>query len=148
MKYLNLWFLLIILFGVFAHSDLCSPSWLNNVTGKEVKDLIEHGHDVDQICNNYNDRPIHLALMLAQNNLGVILSLVNANADLFAENKAGQTPFQLAQDNYYFANNEMEQARRQRQSDVITLQAYNQTQRQYGQALSIWRRIEREAQRR
>lgn len=85
MKYLNLWFLLIILFGVFAHSDLCSPSWLNNATGKEVKDLIEHGYDVDQICNNYNDRPIHLALMLAQNNLGVILSLVNANADLFAE---------------------------------------------------------------
>ena len=139
-------FLLVFLFGIFARADLCKSSGLSRTKEKDIERLIQEGHDVDQICNEYDDRPLHIVLMLAPFNFGVVRALVDADADLFAENSAGDTPFELAQENMRVANralNEVENA--QYNSRLMANIAYNQAQREYGPIRSIWRHIQQKA---
>lgn len=142
MKY----FLLIFLFGVYVKADLCGPSWLNSARDRDVVRLIQEGHDVDQTCNEYNDRPLHIVLMLAPFNFGMVRALVDAGADLFAENKAGDSPFDLAQENVRVANRALSDVEKaQYDSNEMASLAYRQAQQEYGPIRLIWRHIQMKA---
>ena len=46
-----------------AAADLCNRQWLQQAPGRDVQRHVQAtGTDVDRVCNNFDSRPLHLAL--------------------------------------------------------------------------------------
>ena len=82
-----------MLVGVPAAANLCDPAWLAAATREEVGELIRlGGADVEEECDANGNRPLHRALLMPGIDRDVLSALVYAGADVFAENRNGQSP--------------------------------------------------------
>ena len=109
MRYL--FFLIFLIIGSsFVYADVCNSTWLQNRTKnlkrEEIKSFLQSEGigDVHQVCNGYNDRPLHLALMSNSRFILIIAlveTIVETGGDLCAENTEGQTPLTIIEEKYY-----------------------------------------------
>lgn len=83
-----------------AAANLCSPAWLANAIGAEARALIRSGADVNRQCNTNGNGPLHLALLNDRVDPDVIQALVDAGADLHAENIHRDNALSLAMDRF------------------------------------------------
>ena len=83
-----------------AQANLCDPNWLETASGSEVRALLRGGADVNQICNDNTNRPLHQAILTNGVSPGVIRALVEAGADILAENIDGSSPRDYAEDRF------------------------------------------------
>ena len=83
--------LALVLTGATADAPTsCDPDWLETASGADVRALLRGGADVNQICNDRSNRPLHQAILTAGNvSPGVVRALVDAGADILAENIDG-----------------------------------------------------------
>ena len=93
-------FLAAMLVAGSAAANLCSPAWLANARGEDVRALIRSGFDVNGQCNTNGNRALHLALLNDRVDPDVIQALVDAGADLYAENIHRDNAFSLAMDRF------------------------------------------------
>ena len=91
--------LTLVLVGASAEAqNLCDPRWLETASGGDVRALLRGGADVNQICNDNRNRPLHQAILTAGNvSPGVVRALVEAGADILAENIDGSSPLDYAE---------------------------------------------------
>ena len=83
-----------------AQANLCDPRWLETASGAEVRALLRGGADVNQICNDNSNRPLHQAILTGGVSPGVFRALVEAGADILAENIDGSSPLDYAEDRF------------------------------------------------
>ena len=128
--------------GSFAYGNLCDPAWLGSVERNEIKDFLEdkNENDVLQICGEYGNQPLHLALMI-ESRFFVIRALLEKGADLFAINTLEQTPITIIEERYQFDLIEKDQAREQHQSKLISMRELSRIRRQYEETAMIYRYI-------
>ena len=93
-------FVAVMLVAGSAAANLCSPAWLANARGEEARALIRSGADVNRECNIFEVTPLHLALLNDRVDPDVIQALVDAGADLYAEDIDGDTPLGNAMDRF------------------------------------------------
>ena len=65
-----------------------------------MRALLRGGADVNQICNDNSNRPLHQAILTGGVSPGVIRALVEAGADILAENIFGSSPRDYAEDRF------------------------------------------------
>ena len=81
-----------------AQANLCVPAGVN---GSAARALIRGGADVNQLCNTVNrNRPLHQALLNDRVGPDLIQALIEAGADVDAENIYGDSPFYYAQERF------------------------------------------------
>ncbi len=91
-------FLSIMMLSVFANANICDPGWLAGDDGNGVRSFIRAGADPNQTCNAATrNRPLHQALLDDRVDPSVIEALIDAGADLYAENTYRETPIEYAQ---------------------------------------------------
>ena len=78
-----------------AQANLCDPNWLERASGAEVRALLRGGADVNQICNDNTNRPLHQAILTNGVSPGVIRALVEAGADILADEHRWEQPARL-----------------------------------------------------
>ena len=83
-----------------AQANLCDPNWLERASSSEVRALLRGGADVNQICNDNRNRPLHQAILTGGVSPGVFRALVEAGADILAENIDGSSPLDYAEDRF------------------------------------------------
>ena len=83
-----------------AQANLCDPNWLERASSSEVRALLRGGADVNQICNDNRNRPLHQAILTGGVSPGVIRALVEAGADILAANLFGSSPLDYAEDRF------------------------------------------------
>ena len=83
-----------------AQANICDPRWLETASGAEVRALLRGGADVNQMCNDNSNRPLHQAILTGGVSPGVIRALVEAGADILAANIAGSSPLDYAEDRF------------------------------------------------
>ena len=83
-----------------AQANLCDPNWLERANGSEVRALLRGGADVNQICNDNSNRPLHQAILTDGVSPGVFRALVEAGADILAANIDGSSPLDYAEDRF------------------------------------------------
>ena len=83
-----------------AQANICDPRWLETASGADVRALLRGGADVNQICNDNSNRPLHQAILTGGVSPGVIRALVEAGADILAENIFGSSPRDYAEDRF------------------------------------------------
>ena len=80
-----------------ALADLCSVQWLQQASGRDVQRHVQATNaDVNRVCNNFNSRPLHLALTFEGVGSDVVQALLNAGADAEQTNSFGDSPRTLA----------------------------------------------------
>ena len=80
-----------------AAADLCSVQWLQQASGRDVQRHVQASSaDVNRVCNNFNSRPLHLALTFDDVGSDVVQALLNAGADAEQANSFGDSPRTLA----------------------------------------------------
>ena len=80
-----------------AVADLCNQQWLQQASGRDVQRHVQaSGADVNRVCNNFNSRPLHLALTFDDVGSDVVEALLNAGADAERANSFGDSPRTLA----------------------------------------------------
>ena len=83
-----------------AQANLCDPRWLETASGADVRALLRGGADVNRVCNSIRNQPLHQALLTGGVSPGVIRALVEAGADILAENLFGSSPLDYAEDRF------------------------------------------------
>ena len=80
-----------------AAADLCNQQWLRQASGRDVQRHVQATNaDVNRVCNNFNSRPLHLALTFDDVGSDVVEALLNAGADAERANSFGDSPRTLA----------------------------------------------------
>ena len=99
---ISVFFLVMMTLSVFANANICNRNWLVSADDPSVISLINAGAGPDQICNTRNlNRPLHQALRIDDRvDASVIKSLINAGADIYAQNILGEMPIGLAQSRF------------------------------------------------
>ena len=86
-----------LLTGSPAAADLCNQQWLRQASGRDVQRRVQATNaDVNRVCNNFNSRPLHLALTFDDVGSDVVEALLNAGADAERANSFGDSPRTLA----------------------------------------------------
>ena len=79
--------LVLVLVGASAVAqNICDPNWLRTARGSDVRALIRGGANVTRVCNSIRNRPLHQAILPAGVSPDVVQALVEAGADILAEN--------------------------------------------------------------
>ena len=77
-------------------ADVCDPEWLATASAASVRNLVREGANANERCSGNGNRPLHQALLIPVLDPGVIEALIDAGADVLAENRDGDTPFDYA----------------------------------------------------
>ena len=138
MRYL---FLFLVVESSFAYSNVCDPVWLQENTKdlkrEEIKAFLQSEGigDVNQVCNGYNDRPLHLALMSNSRFILIIAlveTLLETGGDLCAANIGDQTPLAIIEEKYYsLFSFDIYSIDQQASSDEALRESYLNTQNTY-----------------
>ena len=95
-------FLLIIFIGFFtisaAVADVCDSKWWETATVPDLNALSENGDAFPEICNVWNDTPLHLGVQNCQSAEVIAAFIDITRANVLAINTNGQTPLGLARD--------------------------------------------------
>ena len=126
MRHFNLFLSLSLLGSVaFAQNQLCNTTFLEGTTAAGVQGLVNQGADANGICGPTESRPLHQALLPNANvSSDVIQALINAGADVTAQDQGGVTPLALSEARF-------EEAVAAFQMGQITFQQFNQRQAAY-----------------
>ena len=91
--------LTLVLVGASAEAqNLCDPRWLETASGGDVRALLRGGADVKPDLQRQSEPPLHQAILTAGNvSPGVVRALVEAGADILAENIDGSSPLDYAE---------------------------------------------------
>ena len=142
MKYFIIMMLLLSV-GSVVHADICDILWLSQARPRQVEQQIkQQGADVNQVCNEFEDRPLHLALIYELDSR-IVYTLLNNCANISAPNRSGETPVTIIEERYYFAIQSVAETSKLLDSQEITQQEHNQMRQTLSKINSIHNAIDR-----
>ncbi len=141
MKYFIIMMLLLSV-GSVVHADICDILWLSKARPGQVAQQIRQGADVNQTCNEFEDRPLHLALIY-ELNPGIVYALLNNCANISVPNKSGETPVNIIEERHHFATQSVVEVSKLLDSQEITQREHNQIRQTLSKTNSIRNTINR-----
>ena len=88
---------LLLAWASSVEANLCDPHWLETASQSDVQALLRQGADVNEVCNDNDNRPLHQALLTPGVGPGVIEALVDGGGDVLAPNPDGSSPLDYAE---------------------------------------------------